>query len=72
MVKGDGLKHRCESFVGSNPTSSTYSLKLLKYAIQQNKTNLTYNQTVPCSIQGEAKTYSGERKKYMWHMNQLR
>ena len=24
VVKGDGLKHRCESFVGSNPTSSNF------------------------------------------------
>ena len=62
MVKGAGLKIPCISFVGSNPTSSTYSLKLLKYALQQLKNHLTCYQNGPRSIRGEAKTFLGGGK----------
>ena len=62
VVKGAGLKIPCISFVGSNPTSSTYSLKLLKYALQQLKKIIELLSNGPRSIRGEAKTFLGGGK----------
>ena len=55
VVKGAGLKIPCISFVGSNPTFSIYSLKLLKYALQQLKNHLTFYQTAPVQFGGRRK-----------------